>query len=223
MDGDPAASRVADRGEPAAARGELVSVASDDAELVRASLHDPARFVAIFEAHHTRIWRFLARLAGRGAADDLAGDVFLAAFRHRARYDPSKGSVQSWLYGIAVNLARDRARRDARATRAISRLAADRAVSAPPDALVVDTLSLDGELDHVRRALAQLSEPHREVLVLYAWEDLSYESIAAALGVRVGTVRSRLARARRHLRELVGRSDESLDGTAVVRRDATDG
>lgn len=179
---------------------------------MRASLRDAAEFSAVFERHHLVIWRFLARSAGREAADELAGEVFLIAFRRRSSYDPERGSVRSWLYGIAANQLRERGRRAVRFRRAVLRLAGRReSDGVAPGADESSALLQRGDTDLVVRCLEGLGAIDREVLVLFAWERLSYEEIAAALAVPVGTVRSRLARARQRLRR------------AMELGDATDG
>lgn len=196
--------------EPGGGSDEVRGMGHDDADIVLASLGDPQRFEAIFDRHHQRMWRYLARLGGRECADELAGDVFLAAFAGRHRYDPDRGTVQAWLYGIASNQFRSRGRRHARAFRALSRLAALQ----PPAAEtasdeVVDALTSESTYARVRAAMSDLSDADHEIIVLFAWEGLSYDAIAAVLGVEVGTVRSRLSRARGRLRELAGLTGET--------------
>jgi RNA polymerase sigma factor (sigma-70 family) len=199
-----AATADAEIEEPGGASGKVLHVeADDDADAVAASLTRPDCFGVLFNRYHGAIWAFLARAAGHDAADELAGDVFVAAFTNRHRYDPSCGTVRAWLYGIAMNLQRTRWRSDARQARALERVAGGLVGAVTP----IDTADemLDGrhQLDQVRHAMACLPERHREVLTLFVWERLSYEEIASALGVEVGTVRSRLARARSELRSLV--------------------
>jgi len=204
-------------------RGEEAEVEPTDADVVRASVAQPELFETIFNRHHRRIWAYLARNGGRERADELAGDVFVAAFSYRDRYDAGRGSVVAWLYGIAANLNRTRFRRQARAARALVRVAAQ---GVPATSEIDDTLAaLDGgsELARVRSAMAALPERDRELIVLVAWERLSYAEIADVLGLELGTVRSRLSRARRRLRELAG-----LDGEPTVtdhdsRRKVSDG
>jgi RNA polymerase sigma factor (sigma-70 family) len=181
----------------------------------------PGAFDQLFEQHHRRIWRFLARLGGRGCADDLAGEVFLRAFEHRERFDATKASEETWLYAIALNLLRDRWRRDALAPRTAAYAVAAASPDASPVDAVDDALASAQRLAQVRQAVARLPEHDREVLVLFAWEGLSYDAIAAVLGVEVGTVRSRLSRARARLRELVGPSDV-VQGAPLVK-ETTDG
>jgi RNA polymerase sigma-70 factor (ECF subfamily) len=189
-------------------------VRSDDASVLRASLEAPGRFEEVFDRHHERIWRFLARLGGPECADDLASEVFVIAFARRATFDPERGSVTSWLYGIAANLARTRARRLVRGVGVLGRLRLQRV----PDVPVGAALEERDDVASVVASMDQLSAPHREVLVLFAWEELDYQTIAEVLDVEVGTVRSRLARARSHLRELLEPSGQVSDDAQPSRR-----
>lgn len=180
-----------------------------DSVVARASLEDPERFSVIFERHHRVVWTYLARVAGPDVADEIAGDVFVTAFARRDRFDPDRGEVRSWLYGIAANLVRTRFRSERRARRAFAR-AATRGVEVDPMRLVDDAAELADTSRRVRMAIARLSSEDRELFVLYAWEQLSYAQIAEALDVPIGTVRSRLSRARGRLRELVVDNGEVL-------------
>jgi hypothetical protein len=85
--------------------GQLLGVESDSS-LVRASFEVPECFGELFERHHRVIWTYLARLCGPDVADELAAEVFVTAFERRASYDPERGEVRSWFYGIATNLLR---------------------------------------------------------------------------------------------------------------------
>jgi RNA polymerase sigma factor (sigma-70 family) len=191
--------------------GELEVMEGGDAEAMRASLERPEAFEPIFDRHHRVIWAYLARLGGRDRADELAGEVFLVAFTPRASYDPTRGSVRSWLYGIASNLTRNRLRSDARAARAFRRAAARQGGMFVPIDDADDALAGRQRFDAVVAALARLPFADREIVALFAWERLSYDEIAATLGIEVGTVRSRLSRARGRLRELVAANDEFTD------------
>lgn len=175
----------------------------DDAAVLKASLDNPSVFSELFARHHRVIWIYLARLAGDDAADDLAGEVFTAAFANRSRYDNERGEVRSWLYGIAANHLRMRHRTEGRRRRAFIRAATQRDVEPDPVDQIDDGLVLAQCRRAVIDAMAALSSRDREVLTLYAWEGLSYEEVARALDVPVGTVRSRLARARQRLAGLV--------------------
>jgi RNA polymerase sigma-70 factor (ECF subfamily) len=142
------------------------------------------------------------------------GEVFRIAFEKRHTYDLTRPSARPWLYGIATNLVAKHRRREARRLRATARLAGRRLV---PDDLA-DRVS--GALDatdvwhRVADAVAALPEVERDALLLHVWEGLAYDDIAAAQGVPVGTVRSRLNRARGRLRELAaaggGEGDENI-------------
>jgi RNA polymerase sigma factor (sigma-70 family) len=192
---------------PGMAHGEGDEQEPDDAAIVRASVAQPELFETIFRRHHRRIWAFLARSGGRDGADELAGDVFVAAFSRRDRFDPDRGSVVTWLYGIAANQARTRFRQQGRASRALARVAGQ---GMPAGSPFDDTdAALDGAqaLGRVQAALAALPDRDRELILLVAWEGLTYQEIADVLGMELGTVRSRLSRARHRLRELAG-----LDG-----------
>lgn len=178
------------------------------ARAVVASVEDPTRFGEIFDRHHRVIWRYLARTVGTDRADDLTGDVFAAAFGARDRFDPTRGQVRAWLYGIAANHVRVANRSDGRARRAFGRVAAERSaadeVSAVAEVSAVDEADWHADrIKRVRAAMLTLPEDELETLTLVVWEELSYREVAAALDIPIGTVRSRIARARTRLRDLV--------------------
>lgn len=148
-------------------------------------------FHALFDAQYPPVYRYLAhRLGDAAAAEDLAAETFLRAYAARASFRP--GSPRAWLFTIATNLLRDHARGAGRRDAALAEWAGrtSPAASEPEFELPDPQLAL---------ALAALRAEEREVLLLYAWADLTYEEIATVTGVAVGTVRSRLARARAHL------------------------
>jgi RNA polymerase sigma factor (sigma-70 family) len=172
---------------------------AEDGEVIGRSLAEPRAFAIVFERHYARIWRYLCRRAGRTAADDLASETFLRAFSGRRDYDLARSDARPWLYGIATNLLREQSRREARRLRAYSR-------SPQTDSASDGLEEAEGRLDAaalaptVAAALASLSPPDRDALLLLALTELDYEGIAVATGVPVGTVRSRLHRARRRIR-----------------------
>lgn len=176
-----------------------MSLASDVEEIARSLVH-PQAFGAIFDRHAEAILRYAARRAGREVAESLIGEVFRIAFERRKSYDPSYPSARPWLYGIAANLLQKHRRAEARRFRANARLAAERSASDGGRA----SSAVDARLflPRVVEAIEALPRGEREALLLYAWEELPYDAIAAALNVPVGTVRSRLNRARSRLREL---------------------
>jgi RNA polymerase sigma factor (sigma-70 family) len=183
--------------------------AETDAELIVASLTEPERFGPIFDRHATALFRYLARRVGVDDAETMLGEMFCIAFERRATYDPDRPDARPWLYGIATNLIAHRHRREGRRQRAIVRLQSERAVDDGPEeqfdptaAGVAARVDAASGWPTIAAAIAELPAGERDALVLYVWEDLSYAEIADALDVPVGTVRSRLNRARSRLREL---------------------
>jgi RNA polymerase sigma factor (sigma-70 family) len=198
-------------------------VEPDDSDIVRASVAQPERFETVFGRHHRRIWAYLARRNGEEAADELTGDVFVAAFAQRARFDTSRGTVVAWLYGIAANLTRARLRREGRAYRALKRFESHDVPTASPIDEAVAALDHEQDLVRVREALVALSDQDRELILLVAWEELSYAEVAEVVGVPIGTVRSRLSRARQRLRELTNLDVSVSDEPRHQRRTVNDG
>jgi RNA polymerase sigma-70 factor, ECF subfamily len=175
---------------------------STDADVVVASWDEPSAFAVLFDRHAGVVCRFVAGRAPRNDIDDLVSETFVAAFRSRKRYDRHYDDARPWLLGIAVNVLRHHYRAEARRRR--------RPWSSQPEEPtgdhaegVASGLDARSGWEHVVRALSQLDDRYREVLLLTASADLTYEEMARALGVPVGTVRSRVARGRRQLRELL--------------------
>lgn len=183
---------------------------SADAAAMSASLEEAERFAAIFHSHFVPIHRFLYRRVGRDAADELAAETFAEAFRRRHSYDPSRAAVRPWLFGIATNLVRHHVRSERRRLLAYARTGVDPVLQ--PDLEAVDARVDAGAMGpRLALGLATLRAVDRDVLLLYAWADLGYEEIAQALAIPIGTVRSRLHRARRRVRELLEAGGQSPD------------
>jgi RNA polymerase sigma-70 factor (ECF subfamily) len=178
----------------------VTSDSDSDSEIVRRSRDQPAVFAEVYDRHASTVYRYAARRVGANAADDVMGETFLVAFERRERYDASYESALPWLLGIATVLIRKHRGAEARYLRAV-------AASGLPEAVVEDR---DDRLDASRvvgglvAAIRRMPTRDRDALLLYAWADLDYEGVALALGVPVGTVRSRLNRARRVLRQSAG-------------------
>jgi RNA polymerase sigma factor (sigma-70 family) len=175
----------------------------DDARVIELSLRDPARFGAIFDRYFAEIHGYAAKRAGREAADDIAAETFLTAFWARRRFDPGRGTVKAWLYGIVTNHLSAYRRRELRAYRAMARSGP----SAPDEGhadRVVERVAAGSLRGPLAKALADLSCGERDVLLLVALGDLSNTDVAAALGIPYGTVASRLSRARTKLRKATG-------------------
>jgi RNA polymerase sigma-70 factor (ECF subfamily) len=172
---------------------------SSDAELIAASLRDPRVFAGLFDRHYAAVAGFLRRRLERALADELASETFLQAFDGRGRYDVSRADARPWLFGIASHLLSRHRRREERRLRAFAR--ADRAAEDERGFEDVERrLDAATAAPVLAAALASLQTGDREVLLLYAWADLTYEEIAVALRLPVGTVRSRLHRARERVR-----------------------
>jgi RNA polymerase sigma factor (sigma-70 family) len=181
-----------------------------DRAAIAASIDDPRAFVVVFERHFDAIFRYLRRRVGRDRAEELAAETFTTAFASRHRFDSRAADARPWLYGIAVNLLRHHYRTEERELRAHARSAVDPLRSEEVELDRIDAASAA----RVAGAIAELAPSEREVLLLYAWAELSYREIAEALGVPVGTVRSRLSRARRRIRELLAASGQYVGGPA---------
>jgi RNA polymerase sigma factor (sigma-70 family) len=199
-DGPPSPDR------PPALRA-LASALPTDADLIAASVDDPERFATLFDRHAAAVHRYLGRRVG-DLADDLLSETFLVAFRRRADYRAEHVEVRPWLLGIATNVVRGHQRSERRRYRALARAGAEPAATAGSEEIHarVDAAALRGPL---AAALAGLKERDRDVLLLVAWGQLGYEEVAAVLDVPVGTVRSRLNRARRQTRASLGSPEET--------------
>ena len=162
-----------------------------DAELIQDSFLNTTTFAVFFDRHYRDIHRFLRGRIGAPAADDLASETFMIAFRRRKSYDLSRADGRPWLFGIAANLLRQHHRSEERQLRAYARAADGSEQSG----------WLEERLDPtVAAALLDLNQDDRNLILLYAWAELSYEELADALDLPLGTVRSRLSRTRSKLR-----------------------
>ena len=149
------------------------------------------RFTEVHDRHFTEVYRYVAGRLGTQAAEDVAAETFLVAFDRRGTFDPTRGDLRAWLFGIATNLVNRHRRKEARHYRALSRLDTPRPDEGPENRVVVA-----GQLG---KALARLTSGERDVLLLVALADLGYAEVAEALGISPGTVGSRLTRARKKL------------------------
>jgi len=175
---------------------------------------DTSNWHALVAEHSPRVYRLAYRLTGnRQDAEDLTQDVFVRVFRSLDRYEP--GNFAGWLHRITTNLFLDRARRATRIRMdRFGEGAEERLLSSEvePEAAVHDA-NFDPD---VERALATLSEDFRVAVVLCDVEGLSYEEIADVLGVKIGTVRSRIHRGRSQLRSALAHRAPSQGRTRFM-------
>jgi RNA polymerase sigma factor (sigma-70 family) len=175
---------------------------ASDSEIIAASREQPEQFGVIFDRYATTLFRYLVRRVGVDEADPLLGEVFRVAFERRSSYDCERPDARPWLYGIATNLLAHHRRSEARRVRAMARILGQQPPPVDASEAVVSALDAETTWSQIADALTRLSAEERDTLVLYVWEELTYDQIARALDVPVGTVRSRLSRARVRLREL---------------------
>ncbi len=192
---------------------------SADSEIIRRSVDAPAAFAELFERHARVVGAFAARRVGYDAAEDILSETFLVAFRRRRDFDAAWESARPWLLGIASRLIRKHRSREAAQWRAFAAAAnsGEPATDGAIDAVGSRTDAV-ADLRALAPKIAKLSAGDRETLLLYAWGDLTYEQVALAQGIPVGTVRSRLNRVRRKLAPA-----ESEDQRLDKRQEEADG
>lgn len=168
-----------------------------DSEAIVASLIDASAFGVIFERHYDAVHGYLQRRFDGPYADELAAQTFLVAFDGRSRFDRSRPDSRPWLFGIAANLARNHRRRE------IVELQ-NSAAMVPESRAATDDVEARVDAERMRsllaEALANLPTEESDVLLLLVWAELDQPEIAEALSIPLGTVKSRLSRARRRLR-----------------------
>ena len=183
----------------------------DDAAVFARSVREPQRFAAIYDRYFGEVYRYVSGRLGRDVADDLAAETFLIAFRKRDRFDPVRGSVRPWLYGIATTLIGQHRREETRRYRALARAGRRVLDSESHDDRIVDAVTAERLVGRLSAALVDLSRGDRDVLLLVAISELSHQEVSLALDIPYGTVGSRLYRARKKLRKALGGIDPTLD------------
>ncbi|MGJ6969238.1 RNA polymerase sigma factor [Streptosporangium sp. G11] len=173
-----------------------------DAQLIAQARRNPDLFSVVYNRHFRDIYRYVAGRLDVQVADDLAAETFLIAFRRRDRFDPERGGLRPWLFGIATNLVARHRKQEVRHYRALARAGVE------PDAdshesQVVTSASAQRLQPQLAKALTRLTRGERDVLLLMALSRLSHEEIAQPLGISYGTVGSRLSRARKKIRALL--------------------
>jgi RNA polymerase sigma-70 factor (ECF subfamily) len=180
-----------------------------DGEVIAASLEDREQFAVIFDRHYVAVFRYAERRVGAEAAREVASEVFMSAFRLRGEF--AGDAALPWLLGIASRRVLHEHRRFARHTAAMSKLAAREPGASDEFARADRRLDASDAIEALRTALDTLDPESRELVLLAAWERLTYAEIAAALRMPIGTVRSRLHRARRALAAQLGTAEDEWE------------
>jgi RNA polymerase sigma-70 factor (ECF subfamily) len=169
----------------------------------RTAAGDRDAFETLYRTHHATVYRFARLMTGSTTiAEDIVQEVFLSVMRDAARYDPARASLTTYLYGSARHHTRRRLLRD----RLFVRLDDDGDLCHPVTSVTVaDDLIRQRDVQQLRRAIVRLPARYREVIVLCDLQDVSYADAAQALGCALGTVRSRLHRARHLLADKLQR------------------
>lgn len=193
---------------------------SSDNELLRLmQTGDEDAFARLYRNRHAAVYRFALQMCGSQAlAEDVTQEVFLVLILGGEIFDPARGSLSAFLYGVARNQILRRLRRERFYAPLEPADGADgrEAVEASSSSRPLEELDRTETIESVRRAVLSLPERYREVVVLCDLEELSYAETAEVLGCAVGTVRSRLHRARSILIEKL-RPAENEDAAAVVK------
>lgn len=182
----------------------LTEVGADDRGLWDRVRHDDsAAFAVLYGRHVDAVYNYCFRRTGSWAtAEDLTSVVFLETWRRREHIDLLNHSMLPFLLGTASNVVYKQTRSLIRHRRAVARL--PRTVEPDPANRVVDWVDAEARMRAVLVSVSSLSRAEQDVIALCIWQGVSYADAAIALRVPVGTVRSRLARARAHLREIHG-------------------
>lgn len=175
---------------------------TDERLLARMIAGDEEAFTLLYRRRQPAVYRFALRVSGNAAvAEDVTQEVFMTLIRDASRFDPARGALSGFLFGVARNHLRKRWEQDQR----LVPLADDPDVvqTLQPRAGESAGLAADNkeEADRLRQAIATLPQDYREIVALCGLEEMSYDEAAAALDCPVGTVRSRLHRARALLAE----------------------
>lgn len=177
-----------------------------DATAMAASRTDAEHFAVLYDRYATQLYRYAQRRVGPELAEDVVAETFLVAFRRRRAYDLARADARPWFFGILTReIARHRRTEEAR-WRTIARVGGEAAADGLADR-VAASVTAQANRGTLAEALRRLSPGDRDVLLLVAWSDLSYEEVAETLHIKIGTVRSRLHRARRKLRAALGETN----------------
>jgi RNA polymerase sigma factor (sigma-70 family) len=180
-----------------------------DADLIARSVLEPATFGVVYERHAVAVRQYVTRRVGSEAGEDLAAEVFVRAFRARERYRADYESSLPWLLGVSNHVIAGHRRTEQRRLQALQRLA-----GASNEQTEYESRRVGSD---VVRELRRLPDADRDALLLLVWGELSYEEVSIALEVPVGTVASRVARARRQLSKTLRPRSPHDSGAELAR------
>lgn len=178
----------------------------DDAAIIVLSRQSPEAFGQLYDRYARQLYRYAYRRVGPDLAEDVVADTFLAAFKRRDAYDLSRPDARPWLFGIVTKEIARRHRAEKARYRALARAGVPGQFEGFADQ-VTAAVTAQSSRSALADALRRLSGGDRDVLLLIAWGGLSYQEVAETLGIKVGTVRSRLHRARQQVRAALGDRD----------------
>ncbi|MFI6516256.1 RNA polymerase sigma factor [Spirillospora sp. NPDC050679] len=179
-----------------------------DAELAAAFARDPDTFTAVYDRYFRDVYLYAAGRLDVQAGEDVAAETFCVAFAKRDLFDPARGELRPWLFGIATNLVARHRRREARHYKALARsgITPD---TGSHESRVVASVAAQRMQPSLAKALAALNPGERDVVTLVALAQLTHEEVAQALGISYGTVGSRLSRARKKLRAVLDKENDN--------------
>ena len=187
---------------------------SDQALIQRTAAGDREAFATLYRRHQGAVYRFARLMTGSApAAEDVVQEVFLALMKDAARYDAGRAALTTYLFGMARRVTR---RRLLRERRFVESAAGPVAEDAAPNAS--QALERRDTLQRLREAILSLPSRYREVVILCDLEGVTYEMAAASVGCAIGTIRSRLHRARQLLATKLRRTDGTCAGARTVMR-----
>jgi RNA polymerase sigma-70 factor, ECF subfamily len=183
-----------------------------DAEIIAASAVDGTSFRLLFDRHVDRIYTYIVRRVGPSLAEELTAETFARAFADRTRFVPLHESAGPWLYGIATNLIHNARRAERRRLAAYERVWARSPASSDDFDRADSRVDADRFAPRLIAALIRMGPGDRDALLLFAWQELTYDEIGVVLGIPAGTVGSRINRARRRLRASLGETGDNRMG-----------
>lgn len=192
--------------------GGAAASESDALLMRRTAAGDRDAFAALYRRHHASVYRFACLMTGSdGAAEDVVQEVFLTLMKDAGRFDPERAALTTYLFGIARHYTRRRLVRERRF------VGIESAMATPGGADTAAELDRASDLQRLRAAILSLPSRYREVIVLCDLEGVTYESAAATVRCAVGTIRSRLHRARQLLTVKMRRERAPAASRAVMR------